>query len=117
MQRALGHAHGLPVGRAQVGVHQLDDQQAVVVLRARAQVHRSHAVDQQQLLRQVARVLVVQALVAGTERLQVAEAIEHHEGLAVLEHLRVIIDARLGDGDVPLVTDLDGIGHGEPPSL
>ena len=117
VQRALGHAHGLPVGRAQVGVHQLDDQQAVVVLRARAQVHRAHAVDQQQLLRQVARVLVVQALVAGTERLQVAEAIEHHEGLAVLEHLRVVVDARLGDGDVPLVTDLDGIGHGEPPSL
>ena len=99
-----------------VGVHQLDDQQAVVFLHRRAEVERAHAVDQQLLVGQVARVLVVQPLLAGAEHLHVAETIEHHEGLVVLQRLRALFGARRRRRDIPLVADLDLVCHVRPPA-
>jgi hypothetical protein len=55
---------------------------------------------------------VVQAARRRTERVDVAEAVEHRERIAVLEDPRAIVDPRRGREDVVLLADADRLfGH------
>ena len=92
-------------------------------LHRRAEQQRAPPAEPQLEPRQEARAVVVHALLAETDRLHVAEAIEHREGLAVLEHARAVVGARRRRLDVEAARGADDrrrrarrASHGASPS-
>ena len=68
-----------------VGIGQIDRQQRVVVAQVGAEQQRLHPVEQQLEMREKTRVAVEQAVGAAGRRADVAVAVEHDEGVVVLE--------------------------------
>ena len=98
--------------RVDVGVREIDGEQRVVALDGRAQQQRAGVAQAQLEARQKTRSGVVEALLALPDRVDVAVAIEHREGVAVLEDARAIVDPRGGREHVEAVTDPDDVVHG-----
>ena len=98
-----------PVAPPIIGVREVDGEQGVVVLDRRAQDQRPLASELELEAREEAGVLVVEAELAEPHRGDVAEAIEHRERVAVLEHPRAVVDAGRAGEDVEPVLDPDEV--------
>jgi hypothetical protein len=101
-------------GGEDLGVGEIDGEHRIIVLHRGAQQQRPPAVEQQLQARQVARVRVVEAVGAGLAAHDVAVAVEHREGVAVLEHARAALEQRRrgGDGELRFVMRLGLLGEG-----
>ncbi len=99
----------LPGARLEIRVGQIDGEQVVLFLHRRRQQHRTPPAQTQLQPRQEPRPVVVDALLARPHRLHVAEAIEHRERLAVLEHARAVVGARRRRLDVEMLVQTDDL--------
>src|SRR6185503_5702003 len=94
-----------------VRVRQISAEQLVVILDTRAQQQWPLAIQPEAKSRQVARSLVVEALLAGSEHADIAVQSEDRERVGVLQHRRPLADARGGCQDVELIVDLNYVFH------
>ncbi len=111
----------------EVGVGQIDGEEIVLLLHGRAEQQRAAPADPQLQPGEKPRVVEVDPLLAETDRLHVAVAIEHREHPAVLEHARPVVGARRGRLDVKLVVVAQQLvvgvlgmamfGHGAPQAV
>src|SRR6185437_6811273 len=98
-----------------VGIHQIDGEDGVVLLDRRAQQQRSLSGEAQNELREESRVVMVKPERPAAEFLDVTEAVEDRERIALLQHAGAIVHAARRGQDVELVVDLDDVfGHGLP---
>jgi hypothetical protein len=99
-------------GADQVGIHEVDREAGIVAADRRIQEQRAAAFEPEHEARQVARVLVVDAELRGTEAVDVAEPVEDRECVAVLEHPRPVVEPRRRRQDVEVFADADElVGH------
>ena len=101
--------HELPRLVLEVGRGEIDGQEIVLLLHRRRQQQRPPPADAQLQPRQEAGAVVVDALLAQADRLDVAEAVEHRERLVVLEHARAIVGTRRRRLDVVLLVEADDL--------
>ena len=97
--------------RMQVGIHQFDHEQAVVVLHRGIEEHRPHAAELQFEVGEEAGVVVIQPFLAEADRLDIAEAVEQREGFVVLEHAAPLVGRRCRRQNVPLLAEPDLLDH------
>ena len=103
--------HAIAVAERNIRIRQVGAEQFVVVLDARAQQQWPLPVQPEAKSRQVARSLVVEALLAGAEHADIAVQREDRERVGVLQHRRPLADARGGCQDVELIVDLNYVFH------
>jgi hypothetical protein len=106
--------HLVRIGQGNVGIRQVGAEQLVVLLDACAEEEQALVVQPQPEPREISRALVVDALVARTERAHVAVQIEKGERITVLENETLFSSLRSGREDVELILDLDHIFHASP---
>lgn len=107
----VAREHAVRIAERHVRIGEIGPEQLVVFLDACAEKQRPQAVQPQPQPRDVARALVIEALLSRAVHPDVAVQIEHGEGVAVLQHRIAFARARRGGQDVELVLDLNYVFH------
>src|SRR5262249_41237479 len=94
-------------------IREVDGEHGVVLVHRRAQKEGAVASESEPGARQIARALVIETQLTEPHRSHLAEAVEHGEGLALLEHPRAVVDARRAGENVELLLEADDILEGE----
>ena len=110
----VAREHRALLAEWRIRVREIGAKQLVVVLDPRAQQQRPPIVQPQAESREVPGPFVIQPLLAGAERADVAGQIEEREGVAVLQDRAAIAGARRRGEDVELILNLDQIFHHTP---
>ena len=110
----IARQHAVGISERNVGIRQVGAKQSVVFLDARAQQQRPAAVEPQPEARQVPGVFVIQPLLSGAERANVARVVEDRKGVVVFEDRGPLGRFRSGREDIELVLNLDDVFHVTP---
>ena len=98
MQQALGQDDGVAIDNVRIG--EIDGEHAIVVRQIGAEQQGLEPVDQQPELREVARVVMEQAVGSAGRHPDVAMAVQHEEAVAMLHRVpRPRRRLRHGDGE------------------
>src|SRR5579864_2197215 len=92
-----------------VRVHHVDCEELAIFVNCGAQQLGDAAIQTQGKSREISGAAVIETLLADSDALNVTQAVEYGEGLAVLEHTRAIIRQRRCGQDVELILYLDDV--------
>ena len=94
-----------------VGIREVDVEQDVVLLDRRAEQQRPLPIEGQLEMGQKTGPFVIEAMRAGSQRMDVAVLIEQAERVAVLQHLDVVVGQRGGGHNLALLISTIDVFH------